>query len=454
MNGDFWQVGDAYEAYVGRWSRRVATEFVRWLNVPPGRRWLDAGCGTGALTAAIISAGPARVIGVDPSRGFLRSTPDDAHLIAGDASALPLRDDSFDAVVSGLALNFVPRPESAVAEFARVAAPGAVVASYVWDYAAGMRMMRLFWDVAAEVVPAAADRDEGPRFPICREAALRAAWSDAGLLEVATRPIEIPTVFTGFDDFWQPFLGGQGAAPAYLATLADDDRAEIRERLRSRVPTSPDGAIALTATAWAVRGRRPRDLTPARRMVEIGIVQADDPAIRVAARPFDLPREAAQAHETVERIRATMDRVARAHTFAKGMGLAAPQIGLERAAAVVRPTRAAVHHGTGSDELVLLNPRVINESAQREVHYEGCLSFFDVRGEVERPAHIEVAHQHPDGHTEITTFHGGTARLVQHEIDHLQGRLYTDRMPPGTSVVPLSQYDGTGRPWIPRQRGR
>ena len=97
---------------------------------------------------------------------------------------------------------------------------------------------------------------------------------------------------------------------------------------------------------------------------------------------------------------------------------------------------------------------MIDESEQRDVQYEGCLSFFDVRGEVERPTRIEVAHDHPDGHTEITTFRGGTARLVLHEIDHLQGRLYTDRMPPGTSVVPLSQYDGAGRPWIPRQRGR
>ncbi|MCM4078352.1 class I SAM-dependent methyltransferase [Paractinoplanes hotanensis] len=256
MTSDVWELGAAYEAYVGRWSRQVAAEFVGWLGVPAGARWLDAGCGTGALTSTILGgAAPAAVIGVDPSRSFLRTAP--ANRVAGDAAALPLRGGGVDAVVSGLALNFVPRPERAVAEFVRVAGPGAIVASYVWDYDAGMRMMRHFWDAAAEVVPAAADKDEGPRFPICREPALRDAWSAAGLDDVVTRAIEIPTVFAGFDDFWQPFLGGQGAAPAYLATLTTAEQAAIRERLRATLPTAPDGTIPLTASAWAVRGHKP-----------------------------------------------------------------------------------------------------------------------------------------------------------------------------------------------------
>ncbi|WP_250032972.1 class I SAM-dependent methyltransferase [Paractinoplanes maris] len=258
MSTDVWEVGDAYEAYVGRWSRKVAAEFVRWLSAPPGGRWLDAGCGTGALTEAIFTAAaPESVIGVDRSPGFLRQAPEQAGRAVGDAAALPLRDASFDAVVSGLALNFVPRPADAIAEFARVAAPGALVASYIWDYTTGMRMMRYFWDAATEVVPAAAGHDESPRFPICHEPALHTAWREAGLTGVTTRSIEIPTIFTDFDDLWRPFLGGQGAAPAYLATLPSTDRIAIRERLRSTVPTSADGTIALTAAAWAVRGSAP-----------------------------------------------------------------------------------------------------------------------------------------------------------------------------------------------------
>ncbi|MBM2621891.1 peptide deformylase [Actinoplanes sp. LDG1-06] len=173
-------------------------------------------------------------------------------------------------------------------------------------------------------------------------------------------------------------------------------------------------------------------------MAAIGIVQVGDPGLRRPAQPFDLPREAAEAYEVVESIRTAMDRVAEAHQFAKGMGMAAPQIGLDRAAAVIR---------TAEGELVLLNPRVTDQAAERDIRFEGCLSFFDVRGEVERPACVAVEHRRPDGTVETTRFSGGLARHVLHEIDHLEGRLYTDRMPTGTTVIPLSEYQGTGRPW-------
>ncbi|GAA2604939.1 class I SAM-dependent methyltransferase [Paractinoplanes durhamensis] len=257
MAGDVWAVGAAYEAYVGRWSRPVAAEFVRWLAVPPGARWLDAGCGTGALTGAIFAAAaPALVVGADMSLGFLRE-PRAGTVLNADAAALPLAADAFGAVVSGLALNFVPHPEQAVTEFARVAAPGATVASYVWDYADGMQLMRWFWDAARAVDPAAAAEDEAVRFPICNPAGLAAAWTAAGLDDVETRPITVPTVFTDFDDYWQPFLGGQGAAPAYLSRLVPNRRWEIRDLLDARLPRRPDGSIALTATAWAIRGRTP-----------------------------------------------------------------------------------------------------------------------------------------------------------------------------------------------------
>ena len=132
---DVWSVGEAYEAYVGRWSRPVAQAFLRWLDVPAGQRWLDAGCGTGAMTATILAlADPAEVIGVDTSEGFLanaraRVADDRAIFVSGDAQSLPMPDSCIDAVVSGLALNFVPNPPRAAAEFARVAVPGAVIAA-------------------------------------------------------------------------------------------------------------------------------------------------------------------------------------------------------------------------------------------------------------------------------------------------------------------------------------
>jgi hypothetical protein len=148
-------------------------------------------------------------------------------------------------------VNFVPEPEKAVAEFARA---GGVVAAYVWDYAEGMAMMRHFWDAAADLDPAATELDEGRRFPLCRPQPLSRLWTAAGLREVAVHDITVPTVFTGFDDFWSPFLGGQGPAPAYVMSLTEEHRSALRDLLWQRLGQA--GAIPLTARAWAVRGRR------------------------------------------------------------------------------------------------------------------------------------------------------------------------------------------------------
>jgi SAM-dependent methyltransferase len=258
-----WAVGEPYEAYVGRWSRRVAETFVRWLEVPAGGRWLDVGCGTGALARTVLAhADPEHVVGVDPSQGFLeyaraqvagsRST-----FRVGDARSLPFDDGSFDAVVSGLALNFVPEPARAVTELTRVAVSGGVVAAYVWDYAEGMAMMRRFWDAASALDATAADLDEGPRFPLCRPEPLRQLWADAGLDAVAVRAIEIPTVFADFDDYWTPFLGGQGPAAGYVKSLDNEHVRALRDLLRARLPVGADGSIPLSARAWAVRGVSP-----------------------------------------------------------------------------------------------------------------------------------------------------------------------------------------------------
>ncbi|TMQ97822.1 class I SAM-dependent methyltransferase [Actinomadura soli] len=258
--GDVWAAGDAYEDYVGRWSRRVAVPFLRWLDVPAGKRWVDVGCGTGALTSAVLAwKDPAQVIGVDTSEGFLaraRAQVSDtrASFRTGDARSLPLPDRRFDAVVSGLALNFVPEPHLAVAEFGRVAAKGGTVAAYVWDYGEGMAMMRYFWDAATALDPAAAELDEDRRFPLCRPEPLHQLWADTGLDEIAVEPIEVATVFADFDDYWRPFLGGQGPAPGYATSLDKEHRHALRDLLSTRLPTAPDGSIALTARAWAVRG--------------------------------------------------------------------------------------------------------------------------------------------------------------------------------------------------------
>lgn len=259
---DRWASGDLYEPYVGRWSRLVAHGLLAWLDAPRGLDWLDVGCGTGALTEAVAErCAPAWLAGVDASEAFLgfarrRLGGRSAELRRADAQHLPFAEGSFDRVVSGLVLNFVPDQPRAVAEMVRVVRSGGEVALYVWDYAGGMEMMRRFWDAAAALDRRARELDEGRRFPICRPEPLGALFEAAGLARIETRPIEVPTVFRDFDDYWTPFLGGQGPAPGYCMSLDDDARTALREHLRAVLPVRPDGSIHLVARAWAVRGRK------------------------------------------------------------------------------------------------------------------------------------------------------------------------------------------------------
>jgi SAM-dependent methyltransferase len=254
-----WTHGDPYEQYVGRWSRLVAPAFLSWLRLPPGRRWVDVGCGTGALCDAICRhCSPATVIGIEPSEGFLQAARVNlagrAVVRQGNATQIPVDDASVDAVVSALALNFVDDPRAALVEMGRVTARGGTIAAYVWDYAGRMDLMRFFWDAAVELDPAAARLDEAVRFPLCRPEPLQELFAGSGLADVAVTPIDVPTRFADFDDYWRPFLGGQGPAPTYAMSLDEGARARLRERLRERLPSAADGSISLTARAWAVRG--------------------------------------------------------------------------------------------------------------------------------------------------------------------------------------------------------
>jgi SAM-dependent methyltransferase len=259
---DTWERGSPYEQYIGRWSRQVAPLFLRWLRQPAGLRWLDVGCGTGALSAAILDhCAPAGVVGVEPSEGFLqlaaRNLAGRARFLAGNAAVLPLGAGECDVAVSGLVLNFVPDLRAALAELGRVTAPGGTIAAYVWDYGDGMEVIKRFWDEAAVLDPTAAPLHEGTRFPVCRPSALAAAFEQAGLVDVQTAALEPVANFRDFEDYWQPFLGGQGPAPAYAMALAEGQRAALRSRLESALPRASDGTISLRARAWAVRGRSP-----------------------------------------------------------------------------------------------------------------------------------------------------------------------------------------------------
>ncbi len=259
---DQWTSGSHYDQWMGRWSRLVAQEFLQWLELPPGLRWLDVCCGSGMVTEAIVERNvPATVVGVDASAeqlSFARQHCAHPNVIfeAADAMALPFPDSSFDVVVCGLGLNFLPSPSRALEEFRRITKPGGTIAVYVWDYAHGATFLRKFWDAAIAIDSEAATFDQAYRFPMCTPEGLRSLFEQAKLEDSAQHALDVVTRFTNFDDYWEPLLTGQGSAPGYLAARNQRTQAAIRERLRSALPTNAQGAIELPARAWAIRARK------------------------------------------------------------------------------------------------------------------------------------------------------------------------------------------------------
>jgi peptide deformylase len=220
--------------------------------------------------------------------------------------------------------------------------------------------------------------------------------------------------------------------------------ARYRLEWRFRAEAKPHPVPAQRTAVAAGNGRDPRPgapHAPSVRMAAAGIVQRGADVLQTAGRWFDLPREAALAQETLDRLERALTRVAGLHRFRKGIGLAAPQLGLVLAAALVRPVGAR-------EPIMLLNPRVVGASAETDEQFEGCLSFFDVRGLVARPLRLTVESSLPDGERIRVTYEQAVARLVAHEIDHLDGRLYTDRMAAEAPLVPVTQYDQADQPWV------
>ena len=262
MHPRLWTQAAEYEAHIGRWSRIAARQFVTWLRVRPGSRWLDAGCGTGAVTQAIIDlATPVAVTGVDASASFIelareRVFDDRAAFIVGDACALPVRTRSYEAAVAGLVLQSVSDPRAAVAELARVLGPGDVAGAYVWDFAGEMQLLRRFWDAARSIDPRATEHDVGVRYAMCRPEILVALFEAAGIRDCETCAIDVVARFRGFDDYWMPMAADSGGAIAqYLATLDNRGHTALRDRVRASIP-SADAPFELVARAWAIRGVR------------------------------------------------------------------------------------------------------------------------------------------------------------------------------------------------------
>ena len=253
-----------YERFMGRWSRLLAPAYVGFAGVKNGDRVLDVGSGTGALAAAVEAATTSgEVVGVDPSESFIGYAQKNAksgrlRFEVGDAQALQYKDASFDQTMALLVMNFVPDHNRAIGEMRRVTRPQGVVSACVWDYDAGMQMLRFFWDEVVALDPAMAPRDER-NMKLAREGQLGEAWRKAGLVNVREKPLVIEQAFASFDDYWAPFLKGAGPGGAYVVSLTDERRQQLEARMRKRLlGDRQDGAFTLKARAWCVRGEVPK----------------------------------------------------------------------------------------------------------------------------------------------------------------------------------------------------
>ncbi len=260
---DMFGNAEAYERFMGRWSRLVAPRLVDFAELPDDGRALDVGSGTGALASAIVERKPrARVVGIDPSGEYVEYAKnrglDRAAFEVGDAQKTSFPDASFDAAASLLVWNFIPDPKKALLETRRVVKPGGRIAAAVWDYGDGLRMLRVFWDAAVATDPAAEKKDE-KHMRLCRSGELAALWRECGLENVREQPIEITTRFGSFPDYWDAFLLGQGPAGAYTAGLDAGRAATLRNEVKRRLGVSSENMpIALPARVWAVRGDVPK----------------------------------------------------------------------------------------------------------------------------------------------------------------------------------------------------
>ena len=258
-------MSESYERFMGRWSRLLAAPFLRFADVREGARVLDVGTGTGSLAIAAEQAGAREVVGVDPSEGFIgyakqRSKSPRTAFEVGDAQALRYPNASFDRTMALLVMNFIPDHVKAISEMRRVTRPGGVVAACVWDYDAGMEMLRFFWDEVLALDPTMAPKDER-NMKLSHRGELAALWKRAGLTDVREEPLSIEQAFSSFDDYWGSFLKGAGPGGAYVVSLSETRRRELEARMKKRLlGNREDGAFVLKARAWCARGNAPSPL--------------------------------------------------------------------------------------------------------------------------------------------------------------------------------------------------
>lgn len=246
--------GDAYDRFMGRYSRELAPVFADFGEVRAGMAVLDVGCGSGVLTEELARrVEQANVAAVDPSplvEACAARLPE-ADVRRGAAEVLPWPDASFDAALAQLVIHFLDDPVVGVAQMRRVVRPGGIVSACSWDFPS-MQLLRTFWESVRHLDP----QVPGEQLAYATLDGLSDLGDDAGLEHVETAALEVSSRYEGFDELWNTFLLGVGPAGQYCVSLAPGAQEAVRDEYRRRLG-DPSGSLTLTATAWAVRGRAP-----------------------------------------------------------------------------------------------------------------------------------------------------------------------------------------------------
>jgi SAM-dependent methyltransferase len=254
-----WDNIQGYEMYVGRWSRALSLDFVHWLNACAALKWMEIGCGTGALTQAIAETyDPSSLLALDKSEAYLTKARENGKLskvsfLRVDLDSF-LPEGEFDNITSGLVLNFLPHTEKTLRSLMSNLRNGGQLSAFVWDYGGHYQPMRHFWDAAKEVSAVAKDFDTGIKFEICRKEKLISLFESLGLTHVEFTNLERIAMFQNFDDYWLPIASAQGSVTEFISILTEKEKDNLKETIRRRLPIALNGEIKLIINALAVKG--------------------------------------------------------------------------------------------------------------------------------------------------------------------------------------------------------